>query len=274
MLDGEMTEELRRCSCCEVRRPMWAFTEKKQTERNGSVRTYRHNKCRSCSSGNSKPTRLKKSGAPIGEVQRLANETIDRIRRKDGVGPWDPTRHRPEYQAPSLDEYVASRQEIFERTEAAPKPSRQVRRATERRIAKDARSITKRIMTDVEVAKEAISKGIAARSRANGGERTVKKTKSKVKWNLSPEVAGEILKRQGYRCALTGRSFQTSTGFGSSNPYAPSPNRIDPGMDYTPENCEFVLWSINRLISDAPRLAALDLLADLGLLNEKGPTQG
>jgi len=218
---------------------------------------------------------------PIEEIRRLAREaTLRALAKKSGkpqpiVEPEAApvVAERPLPPTPSLDEYVASRQAAFDRAEAAPKPSRQVRRATERRIAKDARSITKRIMTDVEVAREAISRGIAARSRANGGERTVKKTKSKVKWNLSPEVAAEILKRQGYRCALTGRPFQASTGFGSSNPYAPSPNRIDAGKDYTPENCEFVLWSVNRLISDAPRLAALDLLADLGLLNEKGPTR-
>lgn len=270
MLDGEVIEELRRCSCCEVRRPMWAFTVKTQRERSWQVRSYRHNKCRSCSSGNSKPTKLKRSGAPIEEVQKLANLTIDRIRRKDGFEPWDASKHRPERPVPSLDEYVAARQERFERAEEAPKVSRQVRRAAERRIVKDAVSASKRVMTDVEVVKTAIGRAMAAKSRSAGGTKNVRRTVSKKAWALDPAAVGAMLKAQGYRCALTGERFQESTGYGVMQPFAPSPNRINPGGDYTIGNAEFVCWWVNRLIGDMPRDLALEFLRERGLLNQNG----
>jgi hypothetical protein len=46
------------------------------------------------------------------------------------------------------------------------------------------------------------------------------------------------------RCQLTGLPFVVSTG--SNNAYSPSIDRIDSAKGYTPDNCRFILWAINR----------------------------
>lgn len=170
--------------------------------------------------------------------------------------------------AETPEQIAARRQARFEKSKASPKESRQVRRARERRIIKDARSESKRQLTDAEVVAVAIDRSIAARGRATGGKATSTRTRKAVKWNLPPNVVADIIKRQGYKCALTGRSFEASIGWGTHDPFQPSPNRIDPGQDYVAENCEFVCVWVNRLISDMPRAKALEFMAELKLLRK------
>lgn len=168
-----------------------------------------------------------------------------------------------------IEEMLAKKQADFERREEAPKESRQVRRARERRITKDAQSAVKaRLMSQVEIVTHVLDAATAARSRAKGGDKVITKRVAKVKWDLPPLLVGEMLKRSGYRCALTGEPFRVSTGYGSTNPFKPSPNRIDPGGDYTEANCELVCWWVNRLINDMPRPAAISFLRERGLLRK------
>jgi hypothetical protein len=177
---------------------------------------------------------------------------------------------------PTIDELVARRQALHDAREQAainqPKESRQVRRARERRIAKDAASATKvarkEIMSELRALAAALGRTSGTKSRSKGGVRVVKRTQKEIKAALTPTVTAQILKRQGYKCALTGRPFADSVGYGSSNPYAPSPNRVNPGGDYTEDNVEYVLWIVNRMIGDAPREQALELLRDFGMLSK------
>lgn len=46
------------------------------------------------------------------------------------------------------------------------------------------------------------------------------------------------------KCQLTGLPFIVSTGL--NNAYSPSIDRIDPAKGYTPDNCRFILWAVNR----------------------------
>ena len=104
------------------------------------------------------------------------------------------------------------------------------------------------------------------RARARGGNTNVHRQRKRVAWDLPPATAARILEGQGFVCALTGKPFEESEGYGSSNPFRPSPNRINPGGDYVESNCEFVCWFVNRLIGDMPRDAAIEMLRQLKLL--------
>jgi hypothetical protein len=48
-------------------------------------------------------------------------------------------------------------------------------------------------------------------------------------------------------CEVTGLGFifKSGTGTGHGSPWAPSIDRIDPAMGYTPENCRVVVWIFN-----------------------------
>lgn len=199
---------------------------------------------------------------------------------KAGVSPGSGSRQAQT--APDVAELIASRQAAYEAQRPRPSSpdsgnaalqagnvwqSRQQRRHAQRRMVKDAlQEMRRRTLDPHEVVTLAIDRAISARDRASGGPRTRTVMHRRVRWNLPPSVAAEIIGKQGYRCALTGWPFEESKGYGTSQPYSPSPNRINPGGDYTADNCEFVLWFVNRMIGDMPRPAALELLTRMKIL--------
>jgi len=299
-------EGSKRCICCEL---SWPITFDYFRPAHIASRAARglpptfHPNCRSCEGGASgeNTTRARKSRGAITAAEaadralayfrkrkikqaNLADRPIARelgIRRRDmaqtdisiechkaGIEPGRDLRKRQLPAEPS--QVVEERQERFERHEAQPpKESRQVRRARERRLVKDARAAFTRQLTDAETTALAIDRAMSARTRASGKPAAPRvRTHKAVRWNLTPTEVGEILKAQGYRCALTGEPFKATTEYGSSNPFSPSPNRIEPGGDYVPENCEFVCWWANRLISDMPREKALEFLSTRKLLRK------
>ena len=65
-------------------------------------------------------------------------------------------------------------------------------------------------------------------------------------------------KRYKGRCELTGLEFTTHGRLtGKVSPFAPSIDQIVPGGGYTPANCQFVLWAINRFKGDMPILTMM-----------------
>ncbi len=52
------------------------------------------------------------------------------------------------------------------------------------------------------------------------------------------------------KCVLTGFPFTVGNGDvvrkNGAHPYAPSIDKIDPTKGYTPDNCRFVLWVVNK----------------------------
>ncbi len=73
-------------------------------------------------------------------------------------------------------------------------------------------------------------------------------------WMLS---APDQIRRQDYRCALTGLSFNVddenlkTKGAGGTH-FAPSPDRIDPPKGYVEGNVRWVLWAVNRAKGEMP----------------------
>lgn len=59
------------------------------------------------------------------------------------------------------------------------------------------------------------------------------------------------------KCVATGAEFRI--GVGKRGSYSPSVDRIDSSLGYSPENCRFVLWAINRFKSDATDAEMLDI---------------
>lgn len=291
--------ELRRCSCCLVRRPLWAFS----VISGGRGRGKQTNSvCRACKSG-SKTTKLqqrKASGLPLDEVQQLANSKIDRLRARDQRGAFDMAKHQPEqppliapvrdcqaqvktsYHKPTshkptsksdvstnLDDYVAKRQVRYEADMSKPEPeTRQTRRARERRTVKDANTAIRRLMTPDEILKASIDRAVGARARSRGGVSTTTKRRQRVTHDLPPAAIRDMLERQRWRCALTGERFQTSERSDRQNIYGPSPNRINSGGDYVVSNVELVCWWVNRLIGDMPRNEAIEFLRERKLLRK------
>ncbi len=51
-------------------------------------------------------------------------------------------------------------------------------------------------------------------------------------------------------CVLTGLSFVVGNGDvvrrQGGHPYSPSIDKIDPAKGYTPDNCRFILWVVNK----------------------------
>lgn len=58
------------------------------------------------------------------------------------------------------------------------------------------------------------------------------------------------------KCELTGVAFDMD---GKRTPNAPSIDRVDPAGGYTPENCEMILWSLNRAFCNYGREYLIDL---------------
>jgi hypothetical protein len=74
--------------------------------------------------------------------------------------------------------------------------------------------------------------------------------KSGLPFTLTPEWARRTYKG---RCALTDLEFTTHGRLtGKVSPFAPSLDQIVAGRGYTPDNSQFVLWSVNRFKSDMP----------------------
>jgi hypothetical protein len=284
---------MKRCKCCELDHPLTTHfrsrpPQPKKNERKPVILTY----CRACEAGapgGGQPQSRKKRGDVT--LEWCQQNAIDWFARRDlglptrsieqldisveahkiGADPGGMRRRVAEEISP--EEVAARRQARFEAAEAAPVTlvtgeTRQVRRQRERRLVKDARLAFTRPLTDAEVTALAIDRSMGARSRAKGGTVTVRRRRKRVAWKLEPNEAEAMLKAQGYRCALTGEAFQESTEYGSTNPFGPSPNRINPGGDYTADNCEFVAWWVNRLIGDMPRSKALQFLAERKLLRK------
>lgn len=71
------------------------------------------------------------------------------------------------------------------------------------------------------------------------------------------------------RCELTGLKFQLGPYQNKrTNPWAPSPDRIQPGGDYTKENCRLVLYWINNALNEFGE-ATLEVIASR-ILKTKG----
>lgn len=278
--------------------PLEHFGERKRGGHNSYCRSCksRHTGVRNAHAAGRAPVRPYLIGDELfadNETRRLADEInpaadLDKpiardlgIRRKDrrqtdisiecakaGVEPGRDLRRRALPEQPEL--VAEQRQAKFEAREAQPqKESRQVRRARERRLVKDARAAFTRQLSNSEAVSKAIDRAISARIRAAGGSSTPRVRRHKaVRWQLTPVEVGEIMRAQGYRCALTGEPFRETTEYGSSNPFSPSPNRIVPGGDYVATNCEFVAWYVNRMISDMPLAKALEFLRERRLLRK------
>lgn len=288
MFTGDDGVALKRCNCCELEWPVkthfsvQACRNRLATGRAPQVHSY----CRACDGGGAlkRPKARKRKGEVttswcqqnaiewfarrnLGLPTRdLSQSDISVEAYKIGAEPGHVHAPSPASEPPTADQVAARRQERFEAAQATPRPPRQQRRARERRIIKDARMAVTRPLSEAEVVQRAIDRSITAKRRARGGTRTTTRKQKTVEWNLEPIAVSNLIKSQGYRCALSGEAFKESTEYGSSDPFGPSPNRIDPGGPYTIENCEYVCWWVNRLINDMPRQKALQFLADRKLL--------
>ena len=69
-------------------------------------------------------------------------------------------------------------------------------------------------------------------------------------WGLEFSDAAFFLKRQDYKCAVSGVPFSLeSVGLAKTRPYAPSVDRIDSSKGYVLDNVRFVCMSVNFLMN-------------------------
>jgi len=64
---------------------------------------------------------------------------------------------------------------------------------------------------------------------------------------LSPSFVEELMRRQGYRCAVTGVAFDS--GFKYRNPFGPSLDQMKPGGGYTETNVRVVAMIVNTAMN-------------------------
>lgn len=95
------------------------------------------------------------------------------------------------------------------------------------------------------VESDALSAGRARRfakkAHDNAFSRANKRGQS---YSLSPDAILLMMRSQNYRCAISGLPFSLDWSDGR-NPFAPSLDRINNGLGYTPDNTRLVLSAVN-----------------------------
>lgn len=133
-----------------------------------------------------------------------------------------------------------------------------------RERARERYQANKEQIREKEKARRAANKeAITARNReyraAHRAEHHLYDTKKRanklgIECTLTPEWIRERFEKGV--CELTGVAFDME---GKRTPNSPSIDRIDPVGGYTPENCEMILWSLNRAFCNYGRSYIIDL---------------
>ena len=81
--------------------------------------------------------------------------------------------------------------------------------------------------------------------------RNMQHRSEKEKW-CAPEFTIEeiVTAIDGQSCSKTGIPFDLETSFSRTNPFTPSPDRIDSSLGYTKANVQWVCWMYNIMKSD------------------------
>lgn len=278
------TGETKRCSCCEVERPLAMF-HPKCDHRPGRRDAARRPACRGCySGGDSKPLTMKARGAPLSEIQARSNASCDRIRVRLGLPEFsfgDHVAHKSH--ADRIKLTAKQRSEILraewkraeDRHSAANSRPRLPRIAGERRRLSDeeralrkqerARRLSERAsrMGAADLLREAARRQIRAvtaptqrvlvnnRAYAKGVPAVKPKPPSRKKdWTLTISQRFELLRKQDGRCSATGIRFEVmgEDWWRSRHPLSPSLDRVNNDLGYTFENARLVclLWNLGK----------------------------
>jgi len=72
-----------------------------------------------------------------------------------------------------------------------------------------------------------------------------------LQYSLTKRWALHALEQANFCCALSRVPLLLAEDFGSKvNPYLPSIDRVRPGGDYTPDNCQIVAFAMNAMLMD------------------------
>lgn len=101
---------------------------------------------------------------------------------------------------------------------------------------------------------------LRARKRAYEHRRT---------FGLTVEDSLQLLRRQSYRCAVSGLKFRAPDAPGFREPYAPSLDRINSALGYDPDNTRWVLTAVNIALSDWGEDQLVQIAAAIVVFNQR-----
>lgn len=284
--------EVRRCTCCEVERPVEFYRFKV----GGGRKPYRDKRCDACMSGLSPvgPYMLKRSGASLASVQHEANLRADRIRRKREWPDFSWIDHVSKKSGYSERSHVPEdrRQEIIDATvdlhvaaaESRPERRRRARAERKQQSAEDkarqerarrARLARKHAaMSEEELIVAAVRRAIrtasGAKSRVRQNNMAIDENRpisvpksppsKRKKWTLTPRQLGNLLKKSQMKCAVSGVRFEMAGAdiWRPRHPLAPSLDQRNPSAGYTYKNAQLVCWIFNAAKNDQPLDVAID----------------
>jgi hypothetical protein len=290
-----LSGELRRCTCCETRRPVEFF----RLKTGGGKIPYRDRRCDACMSGSGAngPYALKRAGLKLEHIQHEANIRADRIRRRRGWPDFSFIHHLAVHSGfaarPELPE--GDRQQIIDLTVDAhvtateARPARAERRRAQRAERKRETAAQKRAkarrreremverheaMSSDELIVAAVRRAIrsagGAKQRVRANNRAIDENRpisipksppsKRKKWNLTPRQLGDLLKKSAMKCAVSGVKFEMAGVdiWRPRHPLAPSLDQRDPGKGYTYNNAQLVCWIFNAAKNDQPLDSAIE----------------
>ena len=115
------------------------------------------------------------------------------------------------------------------------------------RIVKAECGNRKGVSTHRDAFRDAVAKRVSVSCRKRAAERDIE-------YSLSQDWFYDQLLLSGDKCSITGLPFdyrpRSKKDGWHKNPYAPSPDRIDRSVGYTPRNVRIVLASVNIAINE------------------------